>query len=48
MILTANSEVARQTARRKTANGWLTSFIGENRNTLKQGETPPAADKAEL
>ncbi len=43
MILTANSEVARQTARRKTANGWLTSFIGENRNTLKQGETPPAA-----
>ena len=42
MILTANSEVARQT-RRKTGNGWLTTFIGENRNTLKQGQTPPAA-----
>src|SRR6202042_1761787 len=43
MILTANSEVARQTARRKTANGWLTSFIGENRNTLKQVEKEPHA-----
>ena len=43
MILTANSEVARQTARRKTGNGWLTTFIGENRNTLKEGEAPPAA-----
>ena len=42
MILTANSEVVRQT-RRKTGNGWLTTFIGENRNTLKQGQTPPAA-----
>ncbi len=43
MILTANSEVARQTTRRKTGNGWHTTFIGENRNTLKQGEAPPAA-----
>jgi hypothetical protein len=43
MILTANSEVARQTARRKTGNGWHTTFIGENRNTLKAWETPPAA-----
>ena len=42
MILTANSEVVRQ-ARRKTGNGWLTTFIGENRNTLKQGQTPPEA-----
>ena len=42
MILTANSEVVRQT-RRKTGNGWLTTFIGENRNTLKQGQTPPEA-----
>ena len=42
MILTANSEVVRQT-RRKTGNGWLTTFIGENRNTLKQGQTAPAA-----
>ena len=43
MILTANSEVARQTARRKTGNGWHTTFIGENRNTLKAGEAPPEA-----
>ena len=42
MILTANSEVVRQT-RRKTGNGWHTTFIGENRNTLKQGQTPPEA-----
>jgi hypothetical protein len=42
MILTANSEVARQT-RRKTGNGWHTTFIGENRNTLKQGQAAPEA-----
>jgi hypothetical protein len=42
MILTANSEAARQ-RRRKTGNGWLTTFIGENRNTLQQGQTAPAA-----
>ena len=42
MILTANSELARQTARRKTGNGWITTFIGENRNTLKEGTAPPA------
>jgi len=42
MILTANSEIARQT-RRKTGNGWHTTFIGENRNTLKEGQTPPEA-----
>lgn len=41
MILTANSEVARQTARRKTGNGWHTTFIGENRNTLKEGQAAP-------
>ena len=46
MILTANSEVVRQ-ARRKTGNGWLTTFIGENRNTLKEGQTPPAAVRPE-
>ena len=40
MILTANSDVARRT-RRKTGNGWHTTFIGENRNTLKPGQTPP-------
>jgi hypothetical protein len=43
MILTANAEIARQTTRRRTANGWHTTFIGQNRNTLKQGETPPEA-----
>src|ERR1700723_580527 len=42
MILTANSEVVRQ-ARRKTGNGWVTTFMGENRNTLKPGQTPPEA-----
>src|SRR4051794_7124150 len=43
MILTADSAVARQTARRKTGNGWHTTFIGENRNTLKDGApTPPS------
>lgn len=41
MILTVNSEAARETARRKTGNGWLTTFIGENRNTLKQGQAAP-------
>ncbi|HTI82642.1 MAG TPA: hypothetical protein VL614_19485 [Acetobacteraceae bacterium] len=40
MIVTANSEIARQT-RRKTGNGWLTTFIGENRNTLKEGQAAP-------
>jgi len=43
MILTANSEVARQTARRKTGNGWHTTFIGQNRNTLKPGQAVPEA-----
>jgi len=43
MILTANSDAARQT-RRKTGNGWHTTFIGENRNTLKQGQAAPQAD----
>lgn len=42
MILTANSDVARQT-RRKTGNGWHTTFVGENRNTLKQGQAAPEA-----
>jgi hypothetical protein len=42
MILTANSEIVRQT-RRKTGNGWHTTFIGENRNTLKEGRAAPEA-----
>jgi hypothetical protein len=44
MILTADSTVAHQTNRRKTGNGWHTTYIGQNRNTLKEGEAPPAAD----
>ena len=43
MILAADSERARQSNRRKTGNGWHTTFIGENRNTLKPGETAPEA-----
>ena len=42
MILTADSTVAHQTKRRKTGNGWHTTFIGENRNTLKEGDAVPA------
>jgi hypothetical protein len=41
MILTADSTVAHATARRKTHNGWLTTFIGKNRNTLKENEAAP-------
>jgi hypothetical protein len=44
MILTADSTVAAQTNRRRTANGWNTAFIGKNRNTLKEGEAPPDAN----
>ena len=43
MILTADSEQARQANRRKTGNGWNTSFIGQNRNTLKPGDPVPPA-----
>jgi hypothetical protein len=41
MILTADSVAARAANRRKTGNGWHTTFIGKNRNTLQPGETPP-------
>ncbi len=41
MIVTADSIVAQQTNRRRTGNGWNTSYIGKNRNTLKEGETAP-------
>lgn len=44
MILTADSVVAHQTNRRRTGNGWHTTYIGENRNTLKEGDTPPPDD----
>jgi len=41
MILTADSAAARAANRRKTGNGWHTTFIGKNRNTLQPGEAPP-------
>ena len=44
MILTADSTVAHQTSRRKTHNGWHTTFIGQNRNTLKQGDAVPSSE----
>jgi hypothetical protein len=44
MILTADSTAAMQASRRRTGNGWLTTFIGKNRNTLQQGESPPDAN----
>jgi len=44
MILTADSAVAHASSRRKTANGWHTTFIGKNRNTLEEGEVAPSAD----
>jgi hypothetical protein len=44
MILTADSIVAQQTSRRKTANGWHTTYIGQNRNTLKDGDAVPSGD----
>jgi len=43
MILTADSAAARAANRRKTGNGWNTTFIGKNRNTLKEGEAAPEA-----
>jgi hypothetical protein len=44
VILTADAETVRQTNRREAPNGWSTSFIGVNRNTIIPGETPPAED----
>ncbi|HEX3883275.1 MAG TPA: hypothetical protein VHW66_11500 [Stellaceae bacterium] len=44
MILTADSEIVRQTNRRQTPNGWNTAFIGANRYTIKPGEPIPAED----
>ena len=41
MIVIADSTAARAATRRKTGNGWHTTFIGQNRNTLKPGEAPP-------
>ena len=44
MILTADSIAAAQANRRRTGNGWHTTYIGKNRNTLKEGEAAPADD----
>ncbi len=44
MILTADSVAALEANRRRTGNGWITTFIGKNRNTLKENEAPPADD----
>jgi phage tail protein X len=44
VILTADAETVRRTHRREAPNGWSTSFIGVNRNTIKPGEAPPAED----
>jgi hypothetical protein len=44
MILTADSDIAQKTNRRRTGNGWHTTYIGKNRNTLKEGEAPPDAN----
>lgn len=44
MILTADSTVAHRTARRKTHNGWHTTYIGQNRNTLKEGDPVPSSE----
>jgi hypothetical protein len=41
MILTADSTQALQTQRRKTGNGWHTTFIGENRMTRDPGAPEP-------
>ena len=30
--------------RRRTGNGWLTTHIGKNRNTLREGEAAPASN----
>lgn len=44
MILTADSAAAHQANRRRTGNGWLTTHIGKNRNTLREGEAAPASN----
>jgi hypothetical protein len=41
MILTADSEVVRQANRKRTGNGWHTTFIGGNRHTIAPGAKVP-------
>ena len=43
MIVTADSTAATAANRRRTGNGWHTTYIGKNRNTLREGEAPPDA-----
>ena len=43
MILTADSDIARQTNKRRATEGWNTLFIGANRFTKKPGEPTPDA-----
>jgi hypothetical protein len=44
MILTADSIVAHNTNRRRTNNGWNTTFIGKNRGILKEGDPVPSSE----
>ena len=44
MTLTADADIVRQTNRREAPNGWSTSLIGVNRNTIQPGVSPPAED----
>ncbi len=44
MIVTADSIVAHNTNRRRTPNGWNTTFIGKNRGTLQEGEQAPSSE----
>jgi hypothetical protein len=44
MILTADSAIAHATNRRRTPNGWNTTFIGKNRGILKEGEPVPSSE----
>jgi len=41
MLLIADSRTARETARRRTANGWHTTFIGANRYTRAASDPTP-------
>jgi hypothetical protein len=44
MILTADSDIARQTNKRRANEGWNTLFIGANRFTKKPDDPTPSAD----
>jgi hypothetical protein len=44
MVLTVDSIVAHRTNRRRTPNGWNTTFIGQNRGTLRDGDPVPLSD----